>query len=88
MSIVRRIFSFLTSVIEREPAGRRQRIRYQPSAEQMEPRALQSELKVGVATLLPLRTSGGALVININQAPAKDELNFANDIKDQINVEN
>jgi hypothetical protein len=89
MNVVRRAFiSLLTGLSERERVPRRQRIQYQPRGEQMEPRALLSELNVGVANLVPPRPAGGALVISVNQAPPKDQLNVENDIIDQINVEN
>jgi hypothetical protein len=100
MSTVRMILSGLTNVIERKPVGRRQRVQCQPSAEQMEPRALLSGLKVGVATLISPPTAGGVLIIRAGQVPsfhvtyqsnqdgASDQSNDADDVKDQGNVEN
>ena len=91
MSTVSRVLSFLTSVIQRKPDGRRERVQCRPSGEQMEPRALQSALKVGVATLVPPLT-GGALVTGANQAPTfhvtYQPIHVEQDIKDQINIEN
>ena len=98
MSTVRMILSVLTSMTERKPIRRRKRI--QPSGEQMEPRALLSSFKVGVATLISPPTSGGVLIIRAGQAPsfhvtyqsnqegASDQSSDANDVKDQGNVEN
>jgi hypothetical protein len=92
MSTVRKVFSFLTSVIERKSVGRRERVRCQPSGERMEPRALQSACKVGVATLVAPHTAGGALVTGANQAPSfhvtYQSIHVEPDIKDQINIEN
>jgi hypothetical protein len=89
MNVVRRAFiSLLTGLSERELVRRRQRVQCQPSGEQMEPRALLSELKVGVAILVPPRPAGGALVIPVDQAPAEDQVIVEHDIIDQINVEN
>ena len=92
MSTVRRIFSFLTGVVERNPVGRRERVQCRPSGEQMEPRALQSTFKVGVATLVPPQNIGGALVSGVNQTPSfhvtYQSLHVEQDIKDQINIEN
>jgi hypothetical protein len=100
MSTVRMILSGLTNVIERKPVGRRERVQCQPGAEQMEPRALLSGLKVGVATLISPPTAGGALIIRAGQAPsfhvtyqsnqdgASDQSSGADDVKDQGNVEN
>jgi hypothetical protein len=100
MSTVRMILSGLTNVIERKPVGGRERVQCQPSAEQMEPRALLSSFKVGVATLISPSTAGGALIVGAGQAPsfhvtyqsnqegASDQSSDANDVKDQGNVEN
>jgi hypothetical protein len=92
MSTVRKVFSFLTSVIERKPVGRRERVQCRPSGEQMEPRALQSALKADVATLVAPHTVGGTLVTGINQAPSfhvtYPSIHVEQDIKDQINIEN
>ena len=70
MSTVRKIIGVLTSVIERKRDRRLERVQCRPSGEQMEPRALLSGLKVGVATLIPPQGAGGALVIRANQAPS------------------
>jgi hypothetical protein len=100
MSTVRMILSGLTNVIERKPVERRERVQCQPSAEQMEPRALLSGFKVGVATLISPPTAGGALIIRAGQAPSfpvtyqsnqdgpSDQSSDADDVKDQGNVEN
>jgi hypothetical protein len=94
MSTVRMILSLLKCVNERKPVRRRERVQCQPSGERMEPRSLLSDLKVGVATLVPPQTAGGALVIGANQAPSfhvtyqSNQINIEDDIKDQINIEN
>jgi hypothetical protein len=94
MSTVRMIRSLLTSVIERKPVRRRERVQCQPSVERMEPRALLSGLKVAMATLVPPQPAGGALVHCANQAPSfhvtyqSNQTGIEDDIKDQINVEN
>jgi hypothetical protein len=100
MSTVRMILSGLTNVIERKPVGRRERVQCQPSAEQMEPRALLSGLKVGVASLISPPTVDGALIIRAGQAPsfhvtyqsnqdgASDQTSDGDDVRDQGNVEN
>jgi hypothetical protein len=100
MSTVRMILSGLTNVIERKPVGRRERVQCQPSAEQMEPRALLSSFKVGVATLISPPTAGGALIIRAGQAPSFHVTYQSNqdgasartingdDVRDQGSVEN
>jgi hypothetical protein len=100
MSTVRMILSGLTNVIERKPLGRRERVQCQPSAEQMEPRALLSSFKVGVATLISPPTAGGALIIRANPVPsldvsyqshlvgASDHSFVGDDVTDQGNIEN
>jgi hypothetical protein len=94
MSTVRTILSLLTHVIERQPVRRRGRVQCRPSGDRMEPRALLSAFKVGVAALVPPPTAGGALVIQANPAPSfhvtyqVNQIHIADDIKDQINIEN
>jgi len=89
MNTLRTILSLLTSVVEPETIRRRKRAQCQPSGEQLERRALLSELKVGVANLVPPPRDAGALVIHLDQARSfTHQINFENDIKDQINVEN
>ena len=95
MTTVRMIFSFLKGVTERSRVRRRDRVQCQPCGEQMEPRAFLSALEVGLATVVPPSTGGGALVIRTSQAPTVSvtyqtslEDTVADDIKDQINVEN
>ncbi len=69
MSTVRMIFGLLTSLTQRKPVRRCARVQCQPSGERMEPRALLSDLKVGVATLAPPHTAGGALVTRAKPVP-------------------
>jgi hypothetical protein len=70
MSTVRMILGVLACVIEQKQTRRKERVQCRPSGERMEPRALLSDLKVGVADLLPPHSAGGALVDHANPAPA------------------
>jgi hypothetical protein len=89
LSLIR---SFLTSLVEPKTQRRRDRVQYMPSAEQMEPRALQSGFKVSLTTLVPGPRDAGAMVISVNRNNVQNDINspliVVNYSKDQINVEN
>jgi hypothetical protein len=85
MSTRRTILNLLASLVEPNTKRRPRRVERRPLAEQLEPRALLSQVTLGAATFVRPRLSATAVVVTVKQ---NSSLSLENDIKDQINIEN